>query len=294
VFGRDVPDARGLALPRVRLQDGLLRVVTPSGARKAPPLSPEQWLDAAIARHTQSFSASEFLKAVRALSARYVEQRADLPSRSPLDSPGKRAAFAGFVAPLHYLTVRRVLAAIGAAHSPVERVLDLGCGTGVAAAAWQAETGGSSLLIGVDQAGWALDEAKWNWRMQGYRHTARRQSLLDAASFSGPRRHADALARTAIVLAWSVNEIAAADRATLLQCLFEAHTRGAKVLVLEPLARTAVPWWDDWAAHVEAKGGRVDTWKFAADLPDRLAQLDRAAGFRREHLSARSLWLPGA
>ena len=66
---------------------------------------------------------SEFLKAIRALSARYVERRGALPDRSPLDSAGKRAAFAGFYAPLHFLTVRAVIGGAGraAARNRVDR-----------------------------------------------------------------------------------------------------------------------------------------------------------------------------
>jgi hypothetical protein len=65
-------------------------------ARKATarPMTPDGWIDRVIERHTQSMTRPEFLKAVRALSARYVEQRAALRDRSPLDSAGKRAAFA--------------------------------------------------------------------------------------------------------------------------------------------------------------------------------------------------------
>src|SRR5207247_822586 len=59
----------------------------------------DQWLEALGARHRSSFTSSEFLKALRALSARYVERRGALPARSPLDTAGKRAAFAAFYAP---------------------------------------------------------------------------------------------------------------------------------------------------------------------------------------------------
>src|SRR5262245_7039463 len=60
------------------------------------------WLDALVARHTANLSPPQFFKAIRALSARYVESRGRLPDRSPVDSAGKRAAFAAFYAPLHF------------------------------------------------------------------------------------------------------------------------------------------------------------------------------------------------
>ena len=42
-----------------------------------------------------------------------------LPDRNPLDSAGKRAAFAGFYAPLHFLTTREVITGLGGAPSNV-------------------------------------------------------------------------------------------------------------------------------------------------------------------------------
>ncbi len=75
---------------------------------------------------------SEFLKAIRALSARYVERRGVLADRSPIDSAGKRAAFAGFYAPLHFLTVRAVVASPGrpAAGNHIDRGCRLRHGRG--------------------------------------------------------------------------------------------------------------------------------------------------------------------
>jgi hypothetical protein len=45
-------------------------------------------------KNLRALSMPELTRAIRALSARYVESRAQLPDRSPLDSAGKRAAFA--------------------------------------------------------------------------------------------------------------------------------------------------------------------------------------------------------
>jgi hypothetical protein len=75
-------------------------------------MSPADWIDTLQTRHRAALTSSEFLKAVRALSARYVERRSTLRDRSPLDSAGKRAAFAAFYAPLHFLTAREIVRAI--------------------------------------------------------------------------------------------------------------------------------------------------------------------------------------
>jgi len=73
------------------------------------------WLTALQDRHRSSLTSAEFLKALRALSARYVERRSQLRDRSPLDSAGKRAAFAAFYAPLHFVTTQAVLRALAVA-----------------------------------------------------------------------------------------------------------------------------------------------------------------------------------
>jgi hypothetical protein len=64
---------------------------------------------------------------------------------------------------------------------------------------------------------------------------------------------------------------------------------GAAWLIIEPLAQSAVPWWDEWASAFAGIGGRADEWKFDVALPPVLAALNEAAGFRRRGLAARSL-----
>jgi hypothetical protein len=254
-------------------------------------MTSDQWIDALLDRHMRGLTTSEFLKAVRALSARYVERRAELAHRSPVDSAGKRAAFAGFFAPLHHLTAREVIAAVGAATSPIAHVLDLGCGTGAAGSAWGMALPVRPALTGFDHVPWLLEEARWNWNLLGFSSHTKRQDFVEFAA-AGRDPRASTGARTGIVLGWSVNELTTDGRTRLLPRLLDARARGASVLVLEPLARSAVKWWDTWTRPVLEAGGRVDEWKFPANLPVRLAELDAQAGFRREYLSARSLWLP--
>jgi SAM-dependent methyltransferase len=253
-------------------------------------MSPEVWLRALIDRHTSAYSRPEFLKAVRALSSRYVEDRARLGTRSPLDSAGKRAAFAGFYAPLHFLAVRAIVAALPAAPG-LSRLLDLGCGTGVAGIAWATTVGVPAAITGIDHSAWALDEMRWNCHGLGLPCRTQRGSFVDALERDfAPGRRAP-LDTTGIVCAWSVNELTSDERNRVRASLFAAHARGASVLIIEPMATSAVPWWDTWRAPVLAAGGRADEWRFEPDLPAELAELDEAAGFRRDHLTARSFWL---
>jgi len=252
----------------------------------------DAWLSAVVGRHTRALSSPEFLKAVRALSARYVERRAVLSTRSPTDSAGKRAAFAGFFAPLHFLTTRAVVRALGAGAQPISRLADLGCGTGVASAAWALECARRPRLAGIDREKWALDEAAWNWRELGLLGRARRDDLVRAAG-SLDRPVKGETGPGGVVLAWSVNELDDKSRRLLLPALVALADRGTPLLVIEPLARDATPWWDDWAGVWRQRGGRADEWKFDEPLPAVLARLSEAAGFRRQALGARSLWLPG-
>jgi hypothetical protein len=65
------------------------------------------------------------------------------------------------------------------------------------------------------------------------------------------------------------------------------------VLVVEPLAGGAAPWWKRWQSAFEAAGGRADEWRTRAELPPIVQKLDRAAGLDHREITGRSLWLAG-
>lgn len=253
--------------------------------------SVDAWLAVLLERHMRDMTRPEFLKAVRALSARYVERRAELPDRSPLDSAGKRAAFAAFYAPLHFLTVRAIARELRPSPDSPEVIVDLGCGTGVAGAAWALECARSPAIHGIDLHVWAVDEARWNYRAMGLDGRATRgdllkhlEALLAPSPRPGPR-----IDRVGAMLGWSLNELEPSTRERALAALLDLAHRGAKILVVEPIARRLVPWWERWADRAVAAGGRADEWRFDAPLPASLAELDEAAGFDREALTARSV-----
>lgn len=228
----------------------------------------------------------EFTKALRALSARYVERRHELPERSALDSAGKRSAFAAFYAPLHYLTIREIVLALPAAARQVTTVHDLGCGTGVGAAAWALQCPRRPLISGVDLNAWALEEAKWNWQTLGLGGRAHRGDMVGAAT-SAP---AGSPRTSAMLFAWSINELPQDARARLLTTLSSARDR-RPILIVEPLAKGAAPWWREWTSALTPLGAQVDEWKFRVDLPPMLKELSQRAGFQRDYLGARSIWL---
>ena len=242
------------------------------------------WLEALDRRHLADLTPSEVARALRALSSCYVERREKLARGGALESAGKRAAFALFYAPLHFLAVREIVRASNDALPPgaVARILDLGCGTGVAGAAWALESGGST-IDGADRHAWAVAEANWTYRALGLTGRAR-QSDVDRLAVRGERGQA-------ILAAYTINELPDATRDGLLPRLIGAHERGSRILIVEPIARRMAGWWKGWESAFAAAGGTANEWRFATPLPERQRQLGRAAGLDPRELTARSLLL---
>jgi hypothetical protein len=96
----------------------------------------------------------------------------------------------------------------------------------------------------------------------------------------------------AIVFGWSVNELEARDRARALAQVRGAASIGHAILVVEPIARRASPWWDEWVDACAGSGASNNDWTFDESLPAFLAELNEAAGFDARSLTARSLWIP--
>lgn len=244
------------------------------------------WYDALERRHTADLTFQEVRRGVQALSTAYVEKRGTHLD-TVLGTAGKRAAFALFYAPLHFLTVRDILRRIRPSTSDAapKKILDLGCGTGPAGAAWALEAGGPVPVTGIERNSWAAGEARWTYRTLGVRGTVRSIDLTRSPVVAGPE--------TGIVAAFTINELMPRDREILRERLLEAAGKGAAVLVVEPIARRPLPWWDDWVAVFTGAGGQAGRWKFPADLPPSLRLMTKAAHLVHHQLRARSLWLPG-
>ncbi len=201
-------------------------------------MTAEEWVAALQQRHRAALSSAEFLKAIRALSVRYVERRGSLGARSPLDSAGKRAAFAAYYALLHFFTTTEIIRALSAPScapssapscapstapsSAPSFIYDLGCGTGVASAAWALSQPTRPELVGVDVHPWALTETAWNWRQLGLRGRVRRENLLAVCQRLHDRRPRR-FDSTGVVLGWSVNEVPEEQRVRLLPLLLESR-----------------------------------------------------------------------
>ena len=240
------------------------------------------WLAALEKRHLANFRVAEVTRALRALSSAYVQRRQRLAAGAALDSAGKRAAFALFYGPLHLLTIAHIIESIGAQSPTPTDIVDLGCGTGVAGAAWALCAGGTPRISGLDRHPWAVEESRWTYQQFGLRGQVRISDLRRPPAL-GPR--------AAAVAAYTMNELAVERRQMLESHLLAAAGRGTRVLVVEPIARGVAPWWDETAARVKALGGRADEWRFPAVLPPLIGLLDKSAGLHHQELTARSLYL---
>jgi SAM-dependent methyltransferase len=248
------------------------------------------YYDALESRHRAELTFAEVRRALQALSSLYVERRDGIALGKALEGRGKRAAFALYYGPLHFLLVREIVRALRAATPPPRKLLDLGCGTGAAGLAWAAEGRGATTVEGVERSGWAVQEARWSAAQlssAGPRGVSARFVTGDLGSTSFEA------APGAILLAFTVNELTPAAQSELLPRLLAAARKGSRVLVVEPLARRALLFWNDWSDEFQAAGGRADEWRFPAALPPTLKLLDKAAGLDHRTLTGRSLYLPG-
>jgi hypothetical protein len=239
------------------------------------------WFDALERRHLATLTFPEVRRAVQALSSLYVERRDRIESSSPFSGAGKRAAFALYFGALHFLLVREIVRALSARIPKDLPLLDLGCGTGVAGAAWAIESDSPPRIIGIDRNSWALQESKWTYQQFG----------LQAAVRSADVNMVHIPERTAVIAAFTINELNPVSRERIQGELLRTARSGAPVLIIEPIARRLVSWWDDWANEWKKCGGREDEWRFRVPLPERLALMDRAAGLDHRELTGRSLWL---
>ena len=247
-----------------------------------------KWVAALEARHLADLRVPEVTRALRALSSAYVERRrqSSPPAggrhvRGALDSAGKRAAFALFYAPLHFIAVTEVVRAHASTHAP-DSIVDLGCGTGAGGAAWALASSNAPSIVGIDRHPWAVEEANWSYHQLGVHGRARQGDITKVPAIR--RGHS-------VVAAYLLNELPDDARARVEDQLIETAAHGGHVLVIEPIARAIAPWWDDLAARFARVGGRADEWRLPIDLPPLLQKFDKAAGLDHRELTFRSLFI---
>lgn len=244
----------------------------------------DEWVAALEQRHLSDLQFAEVSRALRALSSTYVERRSRLREGAALSGAGKRAAFALFYGPLHYLLLRAIVNELPGATSIAGPLIDLGCGTAAAGAGWARACERPPVIHGVDRHPWAVTEANAAYRALG----------LQGRALSGDIGRDALLRGRAYLAAFALNELTDDARRGLLLRLRERASQGDSVLVVEPLAKGAAPWWSRDLAPLVDAGGRADEWRFSVPLPPIVAKLDRAAGLRHQSITGRSLWIAGA
>ena len=242
------------------------------------------WYTALEKRHLADLTFQEVRRAVQALSSRYIERRQVGGIETALKGAGKRAAFALFYGPLHFLLVREVVRETGASDFDLKNLIDLGCGTGASGAAWALAFSTRPRVTGIERNSWAVSEARWTYKTLGLEATLRNVDI-DRVSLPGRGM--------GILSAFTANELEEPSRRELLEALLGAADRGAAVLVVEPIARKLTPWWDHWASAFLSRGGVGKDCRFETRLPDSLRLMDRAAGLDHKELTGRVLWVPG-
>ncbi len=243
------------------------------------------WMTAAEHRHLADLRVQEITRALRALSSAYVERRTQGNGRrvhGALDTAGKRAAFALYYAPLHFMAVSEAVRALGLTQPAPDAIVDLGCGTGAAGASWSLAAGATSTIIGVDRHPWAVAETRWTLSQLGLRGMVKQGDI---------ERLRPARSGESAIAAYTLNELPDGARQRVEQQLLERARRGGRVLILEPLARAVVPWWDDLARRLTALGGRTDEWKVPVEAPPIARELGKAAGLNYRELRFQTLSL---
>lgn len=215
----------------------------------------------------------------------YVERREKIARGGALDSAGKRAAFALFYGPIHFLTIDAVVRALGADTSSIDTIVDLGCGTGAGGAAWALACERHPRVQGVDRSAWAVAEANWTYDQLGLRGRA---TTGDAVR-DLPARSSSA---APVLFAYTVNEMPEQQRTLLLEKLMAAARAGSSFLIVESIARRDKTWWPEWAERLGPAGARIDEWRFPAQLPATLAQIAHSAGLDPRELTARTIYKP--
>ena len=221
-------------------------------------------------------------RALRALSSTYVERRSTIADGGALSGRGKRAAFALFYGPLHFLLVDHIVRALPETARRVKTILDLGCGTGVAGAAWASNCAHRVDVLGVDRNAWAVGEAQQTYRAFG---ATARVKHANVATLRFPKPP------IAVVAAFTLNELDESTRDAMLDGWLAEERQ--QILIVEPLAGFVARWWNRWRDRFEAAGGRGDEWRIRAELPPIVAKLDRAAGLDHREITGRSLWRSG-
>ena len=161
------------------------------------------WIATLEAKHLAVLTFPEVSRALRALSSAYVERRQKLAEGAALSGAGKRAAFALFYGPLHYLLVAHIVQQLPAATANIATLVDLGCGTGSSGAAWAGACEKPPRVLGIDRHPWPIGEAAATYRAFHLTASVRQGDIANVGLPPGP---------VSILAAFTLNELPDGER----------------------------------------------------------------------------------
>jgi len=243
-------------------------------------------LEALLDRHLKDLKFAEVTRALRALSAGYVEKREEGGVARALDGRGKRAAFALYYGTTHFLATEALIRelALGFGTGGRATILDLGCGTGVCGAAWALESAAPTQVIGADRSSFALHEARWTYQTLRLKGDTSRSITETLEAIRRPE---------GIVIGWTLNELDEEKRTLIAERVRPWVQKGSRLLVIEPVSKRVAPWWDEWTARFPKESCSVVEKRLRLHLPSKITLLAKSAGLGTEATVVRVLVAKG-
>ena len=168
-----------------------------------------------------------------------------------------------------------------AARGPLDAqsVLDVGCGTGAAGAAWALATGAQ--VRGSDSNPWAVTEAEWTYRTLGVSGTVRRGDVSELRLPSQP---------STVLAAFVINELPSAGPCRRARTIGRSGSQGASSRGRRADSKDIDAVVGRVGARIPTRwAGRTQEWRFRVELPRLLRDLDKSAGLDHRELTARTL-----
>lgn len=239
------------------------------------------WLSNRTAAAEAELSFRQIRQGVQAVQKDYLSRmRGQALPNKPLEGRAKRAAFATFYAAIHFRTVQSWVEEHPLQpRNGLNRIIDLGCGTGAVGSAVALSIEPHPSVLGLDRSPWAVAEARETYRSFGLQGSAQRATLPGGL----PRGSRGEL----MVAGWSINELDDAARDRLKTAIENGLERGAGLLIFEPISERISPWWSSWQSSLSRWGTEEHRFKCHWERPEWVARMDKAARMDHRILSAR-------